>query len=204
MFNRIAQAFSIVTLMAILAINSGSIPVEKTVTQTVEDEKPMVFTYNAYKEARIPTIVEAAPKIEKNKEVIVEETSTEPDTEITEDQYFGLSEYEIDLLALVTMAEAEGECEQGQRLVIDTILNRVDSEYFPSTIYNVIYQKGHFECMWNGRINRCYVKEDIRKLVVEEMQSRTDNRVIFFRTCRYSDYGSPIFKVGNHYFSSYE
>ena len=37
---------------------------------------------------------------------------------------------DIELIALVTMAEAEGECEEGKRLVIDTILNRVDSVYF--------------------------------------------------------------------------
>ena len=33
-----------------------------------------------------------------------------------------LSEEDISLIALVTMAEAEGECEKGKRLVIDTIL----------------------------------------------------------------------------------
>ena len=32
---------------------------------------------------------------------------------------------DIELIAIVTMAEAEGECEEGKRLVIDTILNRV-------------------------------------------------------------------------------
>lgn len=30
------------------------------------------------------------------------------------------------------MAEAEGEPEEGQRLVIDTILNRVDDPCFPT------------------------------------------------------------------------
>ena len=41
---------------------------------------------------------------------------------------------DIELIALVTMAEAEGECEEGKRLVIDTILNRVDSVYFPDRL----------------------------------------------------------------------
>lgn len=45
---------------------------------------------------------------------------------------------EIELLALCTMAEAEGECEQGQRLVIDSVLNRVDNPHFPDTISDVI------------------------------------------------------------------
>lgn len=37
---------------------------------------------------------------------------------------------EIELMAIVTMAEAEGESEYGKRLVIDTILNRVEQDGF--------------------------------------------------------------------------
>ena len=51
-----------------------------------------------------------------------------------------MSREDIELIALVTMAEAEGECEEGKRLVIDTILNRIDSEHFPDTASGVIYQ----------------------------------------------------------------
>lgn len=113
------------------------------------------------------------------------------------------SKEDIELLALVTMAEAEGESEEGKRLVIDTVLNRVDHGRFPDTISDVIYQKGQFSSMWNGRSNRCYVSDDICKLVEEELESRTNTDVIFFHAGRYSDYGSPLFQVGNHYFSSY-
>ena len=113
------------------------------------------------------------------------------------------SKEDIELLALVTMAEAEGESEEGKRLVIDTVLNRVDHGRFPDTISDVIYQKGQFSSMWNGRSNRCYVSDDIYKLVEEELESRTNTDVIFFHAGRYSDYGSPLFQVGNHYFSSY-
>lgn len=110
---------------------------------------------------------------------------------------------DVELIALVTMAEAEGECEEGKRLVIDTILNRMDSEHFPDTAHGVIYQKGQFSSMWDGRVDECYVRNDICELVEQEMENRLDDDVIFFRTRRYSDYGSPLFKVGNHYFSSY-
>lgn len=114
-----------------------------------------------------------------------------------------ISNSDIDLLAIVTMAEAEGECEEGKRLVIDTILNRMDSEYFPDTIYDVVYQPDQFTSMWNGRAERCYVTENIRQLVIEELKSRTNYDVIFFRTKHYSKYGTPMFSVENHYFSSY-
>lgn len=114
-----------------------------------------------------------------------------------------LSEEEIDLIALVTMAEAEGESEYGKRLVIDTIINRVESEYFPDTVAEVIYQPGQFEAMWNGRVDRCYVDDYICDLVREEIAEVTDPYAIFFCAGGYSKYGEPMYQVGNHYFSSY-
>lgn len=113
------------------------------------------------------------------------------------------SQEEVKLIALVTMAEAEGESEEGKRLVIDTILNRVKSEYFPDTVYEVIYQPNQFASMWNGRIERCEVREDICELVKEEMAEQLDNEVIFFTAGGYGAYGTPMYAVGNHYFSSY-
>ena len=122
---------------------------------------------------------------------------------MTKSTTIGVSNDDIDLLAMVTMAEAEGETELGKRLVISTILNRVDSEYFPDTIEEVIYQTNAFSSMWNGRIDKCYVSEYNRKLVKEEILNRTDSDVIFFRAGEYSNYGSPMFSEGGHYFSSY-
>ena len=104
----------------------------------------------------------------------------------------------------VVYIEAEGECEEGKRLVIDTVLNRVDSEYFPGTVYEVIYQPNQFSSMWNGRVDRCEVREDICELVYEELESRTNYDVVFFTAGEYSAYGVPMFQVGNHYFSKYE
>ncbi len=112
------------------------------------------------------------------------------------------TEEEIELISLITMAEAEGEGELGQRLVIDTILNRVDDEGFPDTIYEVIYQKNQFSTANSERFDRCYVQDDIYQLVLEELQSRTNNEVVFFRTGQYHIYGTPAFKEGAHYFST--
>ena len=136
-------------------------------------------------------------------ESISEIKSEEPVEEIKPEPRVSLTNEEIDLLALITMAEAEGESDKGKRLVIDTILNRVDHARFPDSVRDVIYQPGQFEALWNGRSSRCYVKDDIRNLVLEELETRTNSDVIFFRTGKYSDYGSPLFKVGNHYFSRY-
>ncbi len=111
---------------------------------------------------------------------------------------------DIELIALVTMAEAEGESEYGKRLVIDTILNRMDSEHYPDTASEVIYQPSQFSSMWNGRVDKCYVIDEICLLVEEELQERKNYEVIFFTAGDYSKYGTPMFQEGNHYFSSYE
>ena len=109
---------------------------------------------------------------------------------------------DVDLIALITMAEAEGESEYGQRLVIDTILNRIDSSYFPDTASGVIYQSGQFECVWNGRVSSCYVREDICQLVREEIANRTNYDVMYFISGGgFSAYGTPLFQEGNHWFS---
>ena len=116
---------------------------------------------------------------------------------------YGLSDEEIELIALVTMAEAEGESEEGKRLVIDTILNRVDHEEFPDSVEDVVYQRNQFTSMWNGRVDRCYVDEDICNLVREELLQRTNYEVVFFMANKYGKYGKPLLVEGNHYFSSY-
>lgn len=113
------------------------------------------------------------------------------------------SEEDIELIALVTMAEAEGESEEGKRLVIDTILNRVDSElsYMPDTVYDVVYQKSAFSSMWNGRVDRVEVTDEVVELVREEIEERTNYDVLYFHANKYSKYGTPLFSEGNHYFS---
>lgn len=140
--------------------------------------------------------------VEKTEPVITvsQEETEESITEIIPE----MSREDVELIALVTMAEAEGECEEGKRLVIDTVLNRVDSDYFPDTVYEVIYQPNQFSSMWNGRVDRCEVREDICELVYEELESRTNYDVVFFTAGEYSAYGVPMFQVGNHYFSKYE
>lgn len=146
-----------------------------------------------------PVSVKKAISVEPmaEKKVVVEPEPEEPPATLA-------TQEEIELIALCVMAEAEGECEYGQRLVIDVILNRVDDPHFPDTIYDVIYQENQFSGMYGDRITRCYVKDELVQLVREELENRTDYDVVFFRTGHYHSYGVPMFQVGAHYFSSYD
>lgn len=119
---------------------------------------------------------------------------------VTEEPY--ISEAEIQIIAMITMAEAENEPEYGKRLVIDTILNRVDSDKFPDTIIDVATQPNQYTSMNSDRMSRCYVRDDIYQLVIDEFKSRTNYDVIFFTSNGYSRYGTPMFQICCHSFSS--
>ena len=54
------------------------------------------------------------------------------------------NDYEIETLKRIVHCEAKGEGELGQMAVASVILNRVDSESFPDSIVDVVYQKGQF------------------------------------------------------------
>lgn len=115
-----------------------------------------------------------------------------------------LSENDRYLLALIAMAEAEGESELGKRLVIDTVLNRVDSCEFPNTIYEVIYQKNQFSSISDGRADKIkdQIDTDIYRLVDDETYIRQNYEVLYFTADHYGQYGSPAFSEENHYFST--
>lgn len=61
---------------------------------------------------------------------------------------------QLDLLARVVAAEAEGEPFEGQVAVAAVILNRVKNPGFPNTLSGVIYQPHAFESVTNGLVWR--------------------------------------------------
>lgn len=142
--------------------------------------------------------------------VLVEEPESlpEPEPEPVIESY-RLTDEEIELVALITLAEAEDQPELGQRLVIDTILNRMDHpKHWPDTVKGVVYMKNAFSVTTNGRLEKCSTyfkgetKEKLIRLVKEELVEKTNDEVVYFRMFRYSDYGTPYKLVGDHYFST--
>ena len=72
---------------------------------------------------------------------------------ITENSGTSVGSSDYNLLARVISAEARGEPYNGQVAVGAVIMNRVKHPSFPDTISSVIYQKGAFDCMYDGQIN---------------------------------------------------
>lgn len=177
----------IAAFAALITIIAGADESNDKVTEPVIHSKPIEF--------QALSIQYSA----KMKSIEVVEATTEPTEEIWP---YPLAQEEIDLIALITMGEAEGESELGKRLVIDTILNRKDDPTFPDTIHDVIYYPNAFSVVNNGRLDRCYVMPEIVELVKEELLERTNYDCVYFCSLGYSKYGTHMFKEDHHYFSS--
>jgi len=102
---------------------------------------------------------------------------------------------EIVLIATVAQSEAGNQTELGRRLVIDCILNRVETDEFPDTVSSVILQRGQFTS------RRLSPPPEVIKWAAYEIYFRTNSEVLWFRTGQYHEYGEPICQEGSHYFS---
>lgn len=140
------------------------------------------------------------PNPVQDHEPIKEETEV-PIEEYTDGDEITIPYDNLEMLAILVMAESENQPELGKRLVIDAVLNRVDDPRFPNTVYEVIMSPGQFEPMVNGRFERCHLREDDLRLVLEECLYRTNSEVIWFRAGSFFDWATPIMQVGGHFFS---
>ncbi len=107
----------------------------------------------------------------------------------------------LDLLAICVEAEAGNQDLMGKRLVVDVVLNRVDSDRFPDDITSVITQPWQFSSWEDGRMDKVWSPSDETYQAVRmELESRTDSEVLFFTEGRYNEYCIPMYKHGDHYF----
>lgn len=122
---------------------------------------------------------------------------TEEDTE--EERYWD----ELELLALVVEAEAGNQDLTGKRLVVDVVLNRVDSPLFPDTITEVLEQPGQFTTMWNGAVEDAgyHMQEgDYTAVMMEVTGRRLDYDIYYFTAGEYNASCKPAYIHGDHYF----
>lgn len=109
------------------------------------------------------------------------------------------------MLAQLVQAEAGNQDLTGKRLVADVVLNRVDSERFPNTIEEVIFQRNpvQFGVTVDGAFDRVGgdVSEECFKSVQMEweQETRIDKNVMYFNGVH--ENGKNPFKHGDHWFS---
>ena len=82
---------------------------------------------------------------------------------------YQLSDKDQEALMRIVEAEAGGEDQDGKLLVANVVLNRVNSENFPDTVWEVVMQKEYgiaqFSPTVDGRYNSVKVSEDTKKAV---------------------------------------
>lgn len=133
----------IIFIVAIVAIIMSAKSLKKDENKPMEHESPITKVseqsddYHATVESSEVTI----PHEEEIKPVVIDMVET------VNNQY-PLIEYkktwnddDMYLLAKIAMAEAEGEPLRTKVLVILTVLNRVNSDEFPDTIHDVLFEK---------------------------------------------------------------
>lgn len=112
---------------------------------------------------------------------------------------------EMAMLAQLVQAEAGNQDLTGKRLVADVVLNRVDSDKFPGTIEEVIFQKNpvQFGVTVDGAFKRVGVdasEECFEAVRMEwDRETRLDREILYFNTVH--ENGIDPFKHGDHWFS---
>lgn len=119
---------------------------------------------------------------------------------------------EIEMLAKIIRAEAEGESQTGQIAVAATVLNRVTSDHYPTTINEVVYQKinGRYQYspVQDGRINLPPREQDYTAAYhALTGQDPSLGATGFFNAAKTADSwvrSHPVTtQIGNHTFFSY-
>lgn len=108
-----------------------------------------------------------------------------------------ITEAEAIELTRIATAEAGNQSDYGIRLVIDTVLNRVEDPRFPNDVHSVIFQPNQY---YTAGMNAVTFRHDILSMVYQEAESRTDTNVKFFARS-WPRSGTRYIQEGDHYFN---
>lgn len=109
----------------------------------------------------------------------------------------------IPLLRNMVEAEAGNQDLMGKRLVACVALNRTDDTDWPDTLTGVITQPYQFSSYWDGGMKKYdQISDSTKKAVAMEIDERSYPGLFYFTAEGYSQYGTPYFKHGDHYFST--
>ena len=129
---------------------------ERERAQRRETEKQIVAELRAENEAyELEVAAEKARWDEMETEynevttyIATKDDRLDPEDIVRETEYWD----SLELLAAVVEAEAGNQDLTGKRLVVDVVLNRVDSPLFPDNIVDVLEQELQFTTMHNGAV----------------------------------------------------
>lgn len=113
--------------------------------------------------------------------------------------------YITTLAAQMIEAEAGNQPLLGRRLVADVIYNRIDSDIFPNTIEEVLFQKYQFSPIGDGRFYEMegHISEESWVAAVEEYDknTRVNTEILYFCSLAVNANGKNPFKVKDMWFA---
>lgn len=136
--------------------------------------------------------VEDEIEVAEVEEIEIEDASTDESEEIIEETTgIYISEEDQIYLQKIAFAEARTEGVECMALVMLTILNRVESDEFPNTIYEVITQKSQFTPVSNGSFASA-TPDDKTQEALDLVLSGWDNSQgsLYFESCSGSSWHS--------------
>lgn len=85
-----------------------------------------------------------------------------------------LNESEKDLLARIVMLESGNQSDKGQQAVVEVIFNRIYSDEWPDTLYDVLSQKRQFSTWKNRNSKRAIPTEQVKRNIELVLSGKTD------------------------------
>ena len=114
-----------------------------------------------------------------------------------------ISDEDVYILACLVYHESRGECFDGQVAVVEVVLNRMLSDYFPDTVEEVVFQK--YGDVWQfSPAPYLYSAEPDKEqylavhTAIEEREHILSEDTVYFSTAPYNESVDMI--IGNHYF----
>lgn len=159
--------------IAVLSV-SGLLTLGKTVNKNLLKEQ---IVLEKQTESNTPNICISIDTVVEVKEFDCVETQ---ETETTE----RFTEKEKYMLAKIAMAEAEGCRIKAKELVIHTVLSRIESDMFPNTVEEVIFQKNQFTPISDGRWNKVEPNEECWQALENVLSSSESKDILFFESCK--------------------
>lgn len=216
MRKQILCAVGAATLVACITITSSQPEVEAkaavletalTGTKTVnvenvflqQDVKPFAGIFAETLEPSFTT--ESGDTVEFERKRVTTVTSGYEENAVTNRWGIELTEEEIDLLAKIVWVEARGESEEGQKAVVEVIFNRMASDLFPDTLYDVLSQKKPVQfSSWKLR-DKAKPTEKEYNSIYEVLNGNTNilrDDTLYFATKKLKS--KLDVKIGDHYF----
>jgi N-acetylmuramoyl-L-alanine amidase len=124
-------------------------------------------------------------------ETVQTETTAQPTTRIK------VTEVDVNLMARVVMSESGNQPQAGKIAVAETIINRVLSDEFPNTVYEVVYEPSQYSTADNGEPTvECY------EAVYTALREQTHpSNMYYFRGGYYHSWATDYIQIKDHYFS---